>query len=87
MMKALAAMVALSAIPMGAMAHEGMHGPGSQYDADGSGALSVKEYTAYLKEAKQDVSSAAGRFAALDTNKDGELSSAEFARGQSAKPK
>jgi hypothetical protein len=86
-MKAFAAMVALSAISMGVMAHEGMHGPGSQYDADGSGGLSVKEYTAYLKETKQDVSRAAAQFAAQDTNKDGVMSSAEFARGQTAKPK
>jgi hypothetical protein len=70
-----------------AYAHEGMHGPGSEYDADANGSLSVEEYKAYLKEARQDVSTAAAKFAALDTNKDGKLSSAEFARGQPAKAK
>lgn len=64
------------------MAHEGMHGPGSEYDADGSGALSLSEYTTYLKETKQDVSKAAARFAAIDANKDGEISSGEFMRGR-----
>ena len=86
-MKARIAAVVLSAFALGALAHEGMHGPGSEYDADGSGGLSVKEYTAYLKAAKQDVSKAASQFAALDTDKDGALSSAEFARGQAAKAK
>jgi hypothetical protein len=87
MMKALTIAAALSAISVGVMAHEGMHGPGSEYDADQSGDLSVKEYTAYLKQAKQDVSKAAAQFAALDKDKDGALSSAEFARGEQAKPK
>jgi hypothetical protein len=68
-------------------AHEGMHGPGGQFDADESGNLSIAEYTAYLKATKQDVSQAAGKFAALDTNKDGALSSAEFARGEQPKKK
>jgi hypothetical protein len=87
MMKALTIAAALSAISIGVMAHEGMHGPGSEYDTDHSGALSVKEYTAYLKQAKQDVSKAAAQFAALDKDKDGALSSAEFARGEQTKPK
>ena len=85
-MRKLMSLVALSSFAMCAVAHEGMHGPGSEHDADGSGGLSVKEYTAYLKGAKQDDSKAAAQFAALDTNKDGELSSAEFMRGQQAKP-
>lgn len=86
-MKTRIAAVVLTAFSLGAVAHEGMHGPGSEYDADGSGALSVKEYTAYLKAAKQDVSKAPSQFAALDKDKDGKLSSVEFARGQAAKPK
>lgn len=86
MKKVLACMV-LSAVAMGAVAHEGMHGPGAEYDKDGSGALSVEEYTTYLEKTKQDVSKAASQFAALDTNKDGKLTSAEFARGQAPKSK
>ena len=80
-------LVSLALAAMAAHAHEGMHGPGSEYDADASGTLSVEEYKAYLKESKQDVTAAAARFAALDTNKDGKLSSAEFARGLPAKTK
>jgi hypothetical protein len=87
MMKRVLAALALSALSMGAFAHEGMHGPGSEYDTDEDGGLSVEEYTAYLKETRQDVSRAATRSAALDTNKDGELSSAEFLRGQRADAK
>lgn len=86
MKKVLACMV-LSAVTAGAVAHEGMHGPGAEYDKDGSGALSVEEYTAYLKQTKQDESKAAAQFMALDANKDGKLSSAEFARGQAPKSK
>jgi hypothetical protein len=86
-MKALTIAAVLSAMSIGVMAHEGMHGPGSEHDADHSGSLSLKEYTAYLKQAKQDVSKAAAQFAALDKDKDGALSSAEFARGEQAKPK
>jgi hypothetical protein len=86
-MKAVIAAVALAACSMGVSAHEGMHGPGSEFDTDEDGGLSVKEYTAYLKEAKQDVSKAAASFAALDTNKDKKLSSAEFLRGLQGKPK
>jgi hypothetical protein len=85
MMKKMLACMMLSAMAATAVAHEGMHGPGSEYDEDGSGALSVEEYTAYLKKTKQDVSKAATQFAVLDTNKDGKLSSAEFARGQPLK--
>lgn len=87
MMRKLVATLAFAVLSAGAMAHEGMHGPGSEYDADESGALSLAEYTTHLKETRQDVSGAAAKFAALDRNKDGELSSAEFARGQVAKPK
>jgi hypothetical protein len=87
MMKAPIIAAVLSAMSIGVMAHEGMHGPGSEYDADHSGGLSLKEYTAYLTQAKQDVSKAPTQFAALDKDKDGTLSSAEFARGQQAKPK
>jgi len=86
-MKAVVVSMMLSLAASAALAHEGMHGPGSEYDADASGSLSVEEFKAYLKESKQDVSTAAARFAALDTNKDGKLSSAEFARGQQAKTK
>ncbi|MEO6184861.1 MAG: hypothetical protein ABIP38_04250 [Steroidobacteraceae bacterium] len=64
-----------------AYAHEGMHGPGGKYDQDEDASLSLAEYTAYLKDNKQDLSKAASRFAALDTNKDGKLNSAEFIRG------
>jgi hypothetical protein len=67
-----------------AHAHEGMHGPGSEYDADASEALSLAEYIVYLKQTKQDTSKAASRFAALDANKDSALSSAEFIRGLNA---
>lgn len=80
-MKALAAAIITWTFATGALAHEGMHGPGSEYDADEDGGLSLAEYTAYLKETKQDVSTAAARFAALDANKDKELSSGEFAKG------
>jgi Ca2+-binding EF-hand superfamily protein len=80
-MRVFIASIVLSVAAAGASAHEGMHGPGSEYDADDSGSLSVDELKAYLKETKQDVSTAATRFASLDTNKDGKVSSAEFARG------
>lgn len=75
----IAAILLAASLP--ALAHEGMHGPGSEYDADESGGLSVKEYAAYLAETKQDVKQAEARFKALDANKDGELSSAEFIKG------
>ncbi len=86
-MRVLIASIVLSAAAAGVSAHEGMHGPGSEYDADESGSLSVEEYRAYLKESKQDVATATTRFASLDTNKDGKMSSAEFARGLQVKPK
>lgn len=79
--------LAMSALATAAMAHEGMHGPGSEYDVDEDGGLSVKEYTVYLKETKQDVSKAAELFARLDIDKDGLLSSAEFVRGLPPKQK
>lgn len=62
-------------------AHEGMHGPGAEYDADEDGDLSVEEYTTYLKSSKQDVSAAAEKFATLDKDKNGYLSSSEFILG------
>ena len=86
-MRVLIASLVLSVVAMGVSAHEGMHGPGSEYDADKSGSLSVEEYRSYLKESKQDVATATTRFASLDTNKDGKMSSAEFARGLQSKPK
>jgi mRNA interferase MazF len=58
-----------------------MHGPRSQYDTDEIGGLSLKEYTAYLADTKQDVRQAEARFKVLDAGKDGELSTAEFSRG------
>lgn len=67
-----------------AVAHEGMHGPGAKFDVDGSEDLSLAEYTEYLKSTKQDVVAAADKFAKLDRNKDGALSSAEFLAGLSS---
>lgn len=64
-----------------ASAHDGMHGPGAEFDADESGELSVAEYTAYLQSSKQDVDAAAAKFAKLDRDKNGTLSSAEFILG------
>lgn len=68
-----------------AVAHDGMHGPGAKYDADGSGDLSLAEYTEYLKATKGDVAAAARQFAKIDANQDGKVSSAEFLRGQKSK--
>jgi hypothetical protein len=78
-LQVFSAAMLLASLPV--LAHEGMHGPGSEYDADDSGALSSKEYAAYLAQTKQDVKQAEARFKALDTNKDGQLSSAEFIKG------
>lgn len=64
-----------------AFAHGGMHGPGAKFDADGSEDLSLAEYTEYLKSTKQDVADAAAKFAKLDRDKNGALSSAEFIAG------
>ena len=64
-----------------AYAHKGMHGPGAEFDADASGELSLPEYTAYLKSTNQDVAAAADKFAKLDRDKNGSLSSAEFIAG------
>ena len=86
-MKKLTVAALVSVLSAGAIAHDGMHGPGSDYDYNEDESLLVAEYTAYLKEAKQDTSKAAALFAALDSNKDGKLSSAEFARGLPAKSK
>jgi hypothetical protein len=69
-----------------ALAHEGMHGPGAEYDADEDGELSVAEYTAYLKSSRQDVAGAAGKFAKLDKDKNGFLSSSEFILGMPKTP-
>ena len=64
-----------------AFAHKGMHGPAAEFDADESGELSLEEYTAYLKSANQDVAAAADKFAKLDSDKNGSLSSAELLKG------
>ena len=64
-----------------AYAHEGMHGPGAKFDADASEDLSLAEYTEYLKSTKQDVAAAADKFAKLDRDKNGALSSVEFIAG------
>lgn len=62
-------------------AHKGMHGPGAKFDVDGSEDLSLAEYTEYLKSEKQDVTKAADKFAKLDQDQNGALSSAEFLAG------
>lgn len=64
-----------------ASAHEGMHGPGDEFDSDEDGELSLDEYTSYLKSRKQDVAGAGERFAKLDKDKNGALSSSEFILG------
>lgn len=64
-----------------AIAHDGMHGPGAEFDADQDGKLSVEEYSAYLEASKQDVTTAAAMFAKLDRDQNGFLSSAEFIAG------
>lgn len=66
-----------------AYAHEGMHGPGAKFDKDGSEDLSLEEYTEYLKSTNQDMAAAADKFAKLDRDKNGALSSAEFIAGLS----
>jgi len=83
--RALSASV-LTLIVSSAYAHEGMHGPGAKFDADGSGELSLAEYTAYLTATKQDVAAAADQFAALDSNKNGSLSGKEFIVGMPKAP-
>lgn len=80
-MKTVVVTVVLALAATAVHAHEGMHGPGSEYDEDEDGSLSLEEYKSYLKISKQDESKAAEMFAALDSNKDGRLSSPEFARG------
>ncbi|MBL8269018.1 hypothetical protein [Steroidobacter sp.] len=74
---------ALTFVVGAAFAHKGMHGPGAKFDADGSEDLSLAEYTEYLKAATQDVAAAADKFAKLDRDKNGALSSAEFIAGLS----
>lgn len=69
-----------------AIAHEGMHGPGAEYDADEDGMISPAEYAEYLKASKQDVNAAAAKFAQLDKDKNGYLTSAEFIMGLPKKP-
>ncbi|MBB6094998.1 hypothetical protein HNQ60_003885 [Povalibacter uvarum] len=71
----------LALVVSSASAHEGMHGPGAEFDANEDGKLSVAEYTAYLQSSKQDVAAAAEKFAKLDRDKDGFLTSSEFILG------
>jgi hypothetical protein len=85
MIRVLSACV-LASVLGSAYAHDGMHGPGAKYDADESGELSLTEYTAYLTATKQDVSAAAEKFAALDSNKNGSLSGKEFIVGMPKAP-
>jgi len=80
MIQVLSACVLASVIGS-ACAHDGMHGPGAKFDADESGELSLAEYTAYLTATKQDAGAAAEKFAALDSDKNGSLSSKEFIVG------
>lgn len=63
-----------------AITHVGMHGPGTEFDTDGNGKLSVQECTAQLKATQQPVTSIAARFTATDVNAYGSLSSAESNR-------
>jgi hypothetical protein len=77
----LAAALVAAALPITAPAHQGMHGPGSEFDIDGDGGLSLAEYRVYLKSTNQDEMLAGIRFVALDTNMDGVLSTAEFILG------
>lgn len=72
---------ALLAASLPALAHMGMHGPGSQYDWDGSGALSLEEFKHYLADTKQDMKQADARFKSLDANHDGKLTTDEFIKG------
>ena len=81
MIRVIAA-AALTLAATSAYAHKGMHGPGSEFDADQSGELNLEEYTAYLRSVNQDVAAAADKFAKLDRDKSGSLSSAEFLMGQ-----
>ena len=78
----IVSVAALTLVVGSAYAHKGMHGPAAQFDVDGSADLSLSEYTEYLKSTNQDVSTAAARFAKLDSDKNGALSSAEFLAGQ-----
>ncbi len=72
----LVAMTALAVTV--AFAHDGMHGPGAQFDTDVDGSISLAEYTVYLKVTQQDDSAAQAMFAKADTDKSGNLSAAEF---------
>lgn len=71
----------LAIVAVSATAHEGMHGPGAEFDANQDAKLSIEEYTAYLKSSKQDIAAAGTMFAKLDRDKSGFLSSAEFIAG------
>jgi hypothetical protein len=76
--------IAVAALTLAAgstFAHKGMHGPGAKFDVDGSEDLSLAEYIEYLKSEKEDVTKAADKFAKLDQDKNGALSSAEFLAG------
>ncbi|MET0291289.1 MAG: hypothetical protein ABW136_02925 [Steroidobacteraceae bacterium] len=64
-----------------AFAHDGMHGPGGEFDADEDGVLSLEEFEAYLKDSGGDLKTAKAQFKALDTNEDGGVSQGELARG------
>jgi hypothetical protein len=76
--KSIVATVFLSAFAMTVCAHDGMHGPGGEYDKDESGAITIDEYKVFLRKTNQDMKNAAARIAVLDKNKDGKLSSGEF---------
>lgn len=72
----------LTVVVGSAYAHKDMDGLVPAFDADRSGELSFEEYKTYLKSVNEDVSAAADRFAKLDTDESGTLSSAEFLKGQ-----
>ena len=62
-------------------AHDGLHGPIVQYDVDRNNQLSLSEYTAYIEATDgQTKTEAESAFTALDTDRSGYLSNAEFIR-------
>lgn len=81
MIRFYSAAAVLTLVVGSASAHQGMHGPGAEFDADESGELSLAEYTAYLQASKQDIGTASAKFTELDRDKNGSLSSAEFILG------